>query len=80
MGGGGRGGGSNPIFSPRHTEKFKIQKIPIFPHDAPKFLFGDGKKWGKKYMEREGKNIRFNKLLYIIINVFCILYEIFRVP
>ena len=23
------------------------------------------KKWGKKYMEREGKSIRFNKLLYI---------------
>ena len=38
------------------------------------------KKWGKKYMEREGKIIRFNKLLYIIINVFCILNKIFRVP
>ena len=44
---------------------FKIEKIPIFPHDAPKFGFGDGKKcekWGKKYVEREGKSIRFNKL------------------
>ena len=52
----------------------KIEKIPIFSHDAPKFGFGDGKKWGKKYMEREGKSIRFNKLLYTIIIVFCILY------
>ena len=62
---------------------FKIEKIPIFSHDAPKFGFGDGKngqKWGKKYMEREGKSIRFNKLLYIIIIVFCILNKIFRVP
>ena len=49
---------------------FKIEKIPIFAHDAPKFRFGDGKKLGKKYMEREGKSIRFNKLLYIIIIVF----------
>ena len=38
------------------------------------------KKWRKKYMEREGKSIRFNKLLYIIIIVFCILNKIFRVP
>ena len=38
------------------------------------------KKWGKKYMEREGKSIRFNKLLYIIIIVFCILKKIFRLP
>ena len=59
---------------------FKIEKIPIFSHDAPKFGFGDGKKWGKKYMEREGKSIRFNKLLYIIIIVLCILNKIFRVP
>ena len=35
---------------------FKIEKIPIFSHDATKFGFGDG----KKYMEREGKSIRFN--------------------
>ena len=59
---------------------FKIEKILIFAHHAPKFGFGNGKKWGKKYMEREGKIIRFNKLLYIIINVFCILNKIFRVP
>ena len=27
---------------------FKIEKIPIFSHDAPKFGFGDGKKvYGK---------------------------------
>ena len=60
---------------------FKIEKIPIFSHDAPKFGFRDGKsvkKWGKKYMEREGKSIRFNKLLNIIIIVFCILSKIFR--
>ena len=44
----GGGGGSNPIFA----------------QDTPKFGFGDVKKWGKKYMEREGKSIRFNKLLY----------------
>ena len=62
---------------------FKIEKKSHFSHDAPKFGFGDGKKcekMGKKYMEREGKIIRFNKLLYIIINVFCILNKIFRVP
>ena len=36
---------------------FKIEKIPIFPHDAPKFGFGDGKnvkKWEKSiWKERE---------------------------
>ena len=33
---------------------FKIEKISIFPHDAPKFGFGDGKKWGKSiWKERE---------------------------
>ena len=36
---------------------FKIEKIPIFAHDAPKFGFGDGKKcekWGKSiWKERE---------------------------
>ena len=25
---------------------FKIEKIPIFPHDAPKSGFRDGQKWG----------------------------------
>ena len=62
---------------------FKIEKIPIFSHDAPKFGFGDGKKcakMGKKYMEREEKSIRFNKLFYIIIVVFFILHKIFRLP
>ena len=92
------GGGSNPIF-PQDTPKFgfgdgqkwgkeymkregnklsifKMEKIPIFSHDAPKFEFGDGKKvYGKR-----GKSIRFNKLLYIIIIVFCILNKIFRLP
>ena len=55
---------------------FKIEKIPIFAHDAPKFGFGDGKKWGKSIWK---ESIRFNKLLYTI-NVFCILNKIFRVP
>ena len=58
---------------------FKIEKFPIFAHDAPKFGFDDGKKcekMGKKYMEREGKSIRFNKLLNIIIIVFCIINKI----
>ena len=36
---------------------FKIEKIPIFSHDVPKFGFGDGKeceKWGKSiWKERE---------------------------
>ena len=67
----------------KQTFYFKIEKIPIFSHDVPKFGFGDGKKCekiGKKYMEREGKSIRFNKLLYIIIIVFCILNKIFRSP
>ena len=62
---------------------FKIEKIPIFSHDSPKFGFGYGKnvkEWGKNYMEREGKGSCFNKLLYIIIIVFCILNKTFRVP
>ena len=62
---------------------FKIEKIPIFSHDAPKFGFGDGKKCekvGKKVYGKRGKSIRFNKLLYYIIIVFCILNKIFRVP
>ena len=44
---------------------------------------GMGKMWKngeKNYMEREGKGSCFNKLLYIIIIVFCILNKIFRVP
>ena len=33
---------------------FKIEKIPIFSHDAPKFGFGDGKNGGKSiWKERE---------------------------
>ena len=67
----------------KQTFHFQIEKIPIFSHDAPKFGFGDGKnvkKCGKNYIEGEGKSIRFNKLLYIIIIVFCILNKIFRLP
>ena len=62
---------------------FKIEKIPIFSLMRRNLDLGMGKnvkKWGKKYMEREGKSIRFNKLLYIIIIVFCILNKIFRLP
>ena len=59
---------------------FKIEKIPIFSHDAPKFGFEDGKNGEKNYMESEGKGSCSNKLLYIIIIVFCILNKIFRVP
>ena len=61
----------------------KTEKIPIFPKMRRNLDLGMGKnvkKWGKKYMEREGKSIRFNKLLYIIIIVFCILNKIFRLP
>ena len=33
---------------------FKIEKIPIFAHDAPKFEFGDGKNGEKSiWKERE---------------------------
>ena len=38
---------------------FKIEKIPIFSHDAPKFGFGDGKKWGKKVYGKRGKKYSF---------------------
>ena len=37
---------------------FKIEKIPIFSHDAPKFGFGDGKnvkKWGKSICKEKEK-------------------------
>ena len=45
------GGGSNPIFA--HG---KIVSFPIFPH---------GKKWGKKYMEREGNE--YFSLFFLIL-------------
>ena len=33
---------------------FKIEKIPIFSYDVPKFGFGDGNKWKKSvWKERE---------------------------
>ena len=35
---------------------------PIFPQDTPKFGFGDGQKWGKKYMEREGNKLSIFKI------------------
>ena len=92
----GEGGGSNPIFpqdtpkfgfgdrqkwGKKYMERegnklsiFKIEKIPIFP------MMRRNLNLGKKYMEREGISFRFNKLLYIIIIVFCILNKIFRLP
>ena len=41
---------------------FKIEKIPIFSHDAPKFGFGDGKKcekMEKKVYGKRGKKYSF---------------------
>ena len=35
---------------------------PIFPQDTPKFGFGDGQKWGKKYMKREGNKVSIFKI------------------
>ena len=35
---------------------------PIFTQDAPKFGFGDGQKWEKKYMEREGSKLSIFKI------------------
>ena len=32
---------------------FKIEKFPIFAHDAPKFGFGDGKNGESIWKERE---------------------------
>ena len=41
---------------------FKIEKIPIFAHDAPKFGFGDEKKYeimGKTVYGKIGKKYSF---------------------
>ena len=35
---------------------------PFFPQDTPKFGFGDGQKWGKKYMKREGNKVSIFKI------------------
>ena len=35
---------------------------PHFPQDTPKFGFGDGQKWGKMYMEREGNKLSILKI------------------
>ena len=48
------GGGSNPIFA----------------HPQILILMCLGKKWGKKYMEREGKSIRFSKFLILYYHYF----------
>ena len=75
------------VYEKRGKQTFYFQnkkKSHFFPSCAEIWIWEkmgkNVKKWGKKYMEREGKSIRFNKLLYIIIIVFCILNKIFRVP
>ena len=35
---------------------------PTFDQDTPKFGFGDGQKWGKKYMKREGNKLSIFKI------------------
>ena len=35
---------------------------PFFPQDTPKFGFGDGQKWGKKYMKSEGNKLPIFKI------------------
>ena len=44
----------------------KIEKIPIFSHDAPKFRFGDGKKWGKSIWKEREK-------VFVLTNCFTLL-------
>ena len=53
----------------RYNGIFTLNKIwggggptPFFPQDTPKFGFGDGQKWGKKYMEREGNKLSIFKI------------------
>ena len=67
----------------KQTLYFQNRKnSPFFSSYAEIWIWGWEKceKMGKKYIERDGKSIRFNKFLYIIIIVFCILNKIFRVP
>ena len=35
---------------------------PIFAQDTPKLGFGDGQKWGKKYMKRERNKLSIFKI------------------
>ena len=63
--GGGEGGPTPKKCMKREGNKvsiFKIEKIPIFAHGAPKFGFGDGKKcekMGKKVYGKRGKKYSF---------------------
>ena len=54
---------------------FKIEEIPIFSHDAPKFGFGDGKKcekMGKKSIWKERE-----KVFVIVLTNCCTLLSLF---
>ena len=51
---------------------FKIEKIPIFAHHAPKFGFGDGKK-----CEKMGKSIwKETEKVFVLTNC-CTLLSLF---
>ena len=50
---------------------FKIEKIPIFSHDAPKFGFGDGKN-GEKSIWKESEKV------FVLTNC-CTLLSLFSV-
>ena len=67
----------NPI--PNDISAYEILKFksnhwggsnPIFPHPQILISMCLGQKWGKKYMEREGKSIRFSKLLILYNHYF----------
>ena len=52
---------------------FKIEKIPIFSHDAPKFGFGDGKKCEKNGEESIWKE---REKVFVLTNC-CTLLSLF---
>ena len=54
-----------------HPSKCKVGgSNPIFAHPQILISMCLGEKWGKKYMEREGKSIRFSKLLILYYHYF----------
>ena len=59
---------------------FKIEKIPIFSHDAPKFGFGDGKKWGKRTWKERKKVIVLTNYCTLLSLFSAFLNKIFRLP
>ena len=59
---------------------FKIEKIPIFSHDAPKFRFGDGKNGEKSIWKEREKVFVLTNYCTLLNIVFCILNKIFRLP